>query len=81
MKYIAIFFILLLLVHIYSQNTDEIQTMLAGHLNRMNYYKYDSFNPDSVEIENSHFKRLFLKYLNEYPASFQARWITLLKQV
>lgn len=53
----------------FSQNTSEIQAMLTGHLKRMAYYKYDSPNPDSVDIHNNLFKKLLVKYLTEHPST------------
>lgn len=67
MKYTVILAIFFAVNFTFGQNTNEIQTMLSGHLKRMAFYKYDSPNSDSVEIENAHFRRLFLKYINEQP--------------
>ncbi len=69
MKYTVILAIFFVSNFAFGQNTSEMHAMLAGHLKKMTYYKYDSPNPDSVEIENAHFKRLLLRYLTEHPSS------------
>jgi hypothetical protein len=73
MKYtviIAVFFISNLVL---AQNTSEMHAMLSGHLKKMTYYKFDSPNSDSVEIENAHFKKLLLRYLTEHPSSLTSK--------
>jgi hypothetical protein len=69
MKYTVIIAILFVSNFAFSQNTSEIHAMLSGHLKKMTYYKYDSPNSDSVEIENALFKKLLLRYLTEHPSS------------
>ena len=67
MKYTVILILLVLSVPAFSQNTNDTETMLAAHLKRIEYFKYDSPDADSVEYENSLFKKLLLKYLIEHP--------------
>ncbi len=67
MKYSVILILLVLTVTATAQNINDAESMLAGHLKRMEHFKYDSPNSDSVEYENSLFKKLLLKYLIEHP--------------
>lgn len=48
-----------------AQSEREIELKLAGHLNKMSYYKYQSPNDDSIMLENGLFKKLLIKYLSE----------------
>lgn len=67
MKYTVILILLVLSVPAITQDSKDIETTLAAHLKRMEHFKYDSPNADSVEYENSLFKKLLLKYLIEHP--------------
>lgn len=69
MKYKVIIVIFFVSACTFGQNSNEIQTMLSGHLKRIAFFKYDSPNPDSVVLENSLFKKLLIKYLTEDPSS------------
>jgi hypothetical protein len=79
MKYT--FFIILFLVSqlTFSQSFGEIENRLAGHLDKMNYYKYQNFNTDSVTIENESFKKLLVKYISEDPATLNMPFDTVVK--
>ena len=67
MKYTIILFALVLSFTAFAQNTNDTERKLAAHLKRMEHFKYDSPNADSVEYENSLFKKLLLNYLIEHP--------------
>ncbi|MBZ0204549.1 MAG: hypothetical protein K8I03_16165 [Ignavibacteria bacterium] len=69
MKYAIILAVFFSSSSAFAQNTSEIQAMLTGHLKRMAYYKYDAPNPDSIDIHNSFFKKLLIKYLTEHPST------------
>ncbi len=73
MKYTVILAIFFVSNFAFAQNTSEMHAMLTGHLKKMTYYKYESPNPDSIEIENAHFKKLLLRYLTEYSSSFLSK--------
>jgi len=67
MKYTIILFALILSFTAIAQNTNDTERKLAAHLKRMEHFKYDSPNADSVVNENSLFKKLLLNYLIEHP--------------
>lgn len=68
MKYAPVILLIAASV-VFGQSNTDIQKTLAAHLERMAYFKYDSFNPDSVEIENKLFKTLLFTYLSENPGT------------
>jgi len=73
MKYTVILFLFIISQSVVGQNTSEIHAILSGQLKKIAYYKYDSPDPDSVDISNSHFKRVLIKYLKEHTSSLYSR--------
>jgi hypothetical protein len=79
MKYLLIIFLFFISQLALAQSFGEIENKLAGHLNKMSYYKYQNFNTDSVMIGNESFKKLLVKYISEDPSTLSMPFDTVVR--
>src|SRR5690349_12486171 len=79
MKYSLVLLLFLGSGILFAQSSREVEVQLAGHLAKMDYHKYQSYNMDSLMLENALFSSLMFSYISDNPSTITNSFDTVVK--